>query len=114
LGQTRAGDAFILAILLVETGWLKAAHRLPMAAWYAVSATQWLLTAIFVVIYEVRRALHLDEVRDISFVLATGRPRPLAHGTFQHLLRNIPAEAAERFYQTTAEQEVQGELHPFI
>jgi len=40
------GGAFILAILLIETGWLKAAHLLPMAAGYAVSATQWLLTAI--------------------------------------------------------------------
>jgi len=75
-----------------------------MAAWYAMSAIQLLLTAIFAVIYGVRRALHLDEVRDIGFVLVTGRPRPLAHGTFQHLPRNIPAEAAERFYQTTAEQ----------
>ena len=108
MGRTRVGGAFILAILLVETGWLKAAHLLPMAAGYAVSATQWLLTAIFAVIYGVRRAFHLDEVRDIGFALVTGRPRPLTHGTFQHLLRHIPAEAAGRFYQTTAEQEVQG------
>jgi len=108
LGRTRVGGAFILALLLVETGWLKAAHLLPMAAGYAVSATQWLLTAIFAIIYGVRRAFHLDEVRDIGFALVTGRPRPLTHGTFQHLLRSIPAEAAERFYQTTAEQEVRG------
>ena len=108
LGQTRVGGAFILAILLVETGWLKTARLLPMAAGYAVSATQWLLTAIFSVIYDVRRAFHLDEVRDVGFALVTGRPRPLTHGTFQHLLRDIPAEAAGRFYQATAEQEVQG------
>jgi hypothetical protein len=56
----------------------------------------------------VRRAFHLDEVRDTGFALVTGRPRPLTHSTFQHLLRHIPAEAAGRFYQTTAGQEVQG------
>jgi len=68
------GGAFILAILLIETGWLKAAHLLPMAAGYAVSATQWLLTAIFAVFYGVRRAFHLDKVRDVGFALVTGRP----------------------------------------
>jgi len=107
LGQTRVGGAFILAILLVETGWLKFAHGLPMAPGYAVTATQWLLTTIFSVIYGIRRAFHLDDVRDIGFALVTGRPRPLSHGTFQHLLRAISAEAAERFYKATAEQEVQ-------
>ena len=107
LGQTRVGGAFILAILLLETGWLKCAHLLPMAPGYAVTATQWLLTAIFSVIYGVRRAFHLDDVRDIGFALVTGRPRPLSHSTFQHLLRAIPADAAERFYKATAEQEVQ-------
>ena len=107
LGQTRVGGAFILAILLLETGWLKLAHLLPMAPPYAVTATQWLLTAIFSVIYGVRRAFHLDDVRDIGFALVTGRPRPLSHGTFQHLRRAIPAEAADRFYKATAEQEVQ-------
>jgi len=106
LGRTRVGGAFILAILLVETGWLKLAHLLPMASGYAVSATQWLLTAIFSVIYGVRRAFHLDDVRDIGFALVTGRSRPLSHGTFQHLLRAIPAEEAEQFYQATAAQEV--------
>ena len=30
LGRTRVGGAFILVILLVETGWLKFAHLLPM------------------------------------------------------------------------------------
>ena len=108
LGRTRVGGAFILAILLVETGWLKLAHLLPMASGYAVSATQWLLTAIFSVIYGVRRAFHLDDVRDIGFALVTGRCRPLSHGTFQHLLRAIPAEEAEQFYQATAAQEVHG------
>jgi hypothetical protein len=107
LGQTRAGGAFILAILLLETGWLKFAHMLPMASGYAVMATQWLLTAIFSVIYGIRRAFHLDDVRDIGFALVTGRPRPLSHGTFQHLLWAIPEEAAEQFYKATAEQEVQ-------
>jgi len=107
LGQTRVGGAFILAVLLVETGWLKLAHLLPMAANYAVTATQWLLTAIFAVIYGVRRAFHLDDVRDIGFALLTGRPRPLTHGTFQHLLRAIPAEDAEKFYQASAHLETQ-------
>jgi hypothetical protein len=107
LGQTCVGGAFILAVLLVETGWLKLAHLLPMAAKYAVTSTQWLLTAIFAVIYGVRRAFHLDDVRDIGFALLTGRPRPLTHGTFQHLLRAIPAKDAEKFYQASAESEVQ-------
>lgn len=107
LGQTRVGGAFILAVLLVETGWLQLTHLLPMAAGYTVTATQWLLTAIFAVIYGIRRAFHLDDVRDIGFALLTGRPRPLTHGTFQHLLRGIPAEDAEKFYQASAQLEVQ-------
>jgi hypothetical protein len=108
LGRTRVGGAFILAVLLVETGWLKLTHLLPMAANYAVTATQWLLTAIFAVIYGIRRAFHLDGVRDIGFALLTGRTRPLTHGTFQHLLRAIPAEAAQKFYEASAQLEVQG------
>jgi hypothetical protein len=107
LGQTRVGGAFILAVLLVETGWLTLAHVLPMAPTYAVTAIQWLLTAIFSVIYGVRRAFHLDDVRDIGFALVTGRPRPLTHGTFQHLLRAIPAQAARQFYAASARLEVQ-------
>jgi len=107
LGQTRAGGAFILAILLVEAGWLKLAYLLPMASGYAVTAVQWLLTAIFAVIYEVRRAFHLDDVRDIGFALITGRPRPLSHTTFQHLLHHIPAEDAQRFYEASTQQEVE-------
>jgi hypothetical protein len=107
LGQTRVGGAFILAVLLVETGWLKLAHLLPEAANYAVSTIQWLLTAIFAVIFGIRRAFHLDDVNDIGFALLTGRPRPLTHGTFQHLLRAIPAQDAEEFYQASAQLEVQ-------
>jgi hypothetical protein len=107
LGRTCVGGAFILAILLVETGWLKLAYLLPVAANYAVTATQWLLTALFAVIYGIRRAFHLDDVRDIGFALLTGRPRPLTHGTFQHLQRAIPAEDAVKFYQASAQLEVQ-------
>jgi len=107
LGQTRVGGAFILVILLLETGWLQLAHLLPMAPKYAVTATQWLLTALFAVIFEVRRAFHLDDVRDIGFALITGRPRPLTHSTFQHWLWAIPAQAAQQFYQASAQQIVQ-------
>ena len=106
LGQTRVGGAFILAVLLVETGWLKVAHLLPQAAKYAVTSTQWLLTAIFAVIFGIRRAFHLDDVRDIGFALLTGRPRPLTHGTFQHLQRATPAQDAVKFYQASAQLEV--------
>jgi hypothetical protein len=107
LGQTRVGGAFILAVLLVETGWLELADLLPMTANYAVTASQWLLTAIFAVIFGVRRAFHLDDVRDIGFALVTGRPRPLTHGTFQHLLHTIPKEKAQAFYAASARLEVQ-------
>jgi len=107
LGRTRAGGAFILAILLVEAGWLKLAHLLPMVPRYAVTAVQWFLTAIFAVIYDVRRAFHLDDVRDVGFALITGRPRPLSHGTFQHLLHHFPAEDAQRFYAASTRHEVE-------
>jgi hypothetical protein len=107
LGRTQVGGAFILAVLLVETGWLKLARLLPIATGYAVTGTQWLLTAIFSVIYGIRRAFHLDDVRDIGFALLTGRPRPLTHGTFQHLQRAISVEEAEKFYQASVELEVQ-------
>lgn len=107
LGRTEAGGAFILAILLVERGWLKLAELLPMASGYAVTAVQWLLTALLAVIYGIGRAFHLDDVRDMGFALVTGRPRPLTHGTFQHLLQAIPAPAAKRFYAASAQQEVQ-------
>jgi len=107
LGRTRAGGAFILAVLLVEAGWLKLAHLLTMVPRYAVTAVQWLLTAIFAVIYDVRRAFHLDDVRDVGFALITGRPRPLSHGTFQHLLHHFPAEDAQHFYAASSRHEVE-------
>jgi len=107
LGRTRAGGAFILAVLLVEAGWLKLAHLLTMVPRYAVTAVQWLLTAIFAVIYDVRRAFHLDDVRDIGFALITGRPRPLSHGTFQHLLYHFSAGDAQRFYEASTRHEVE-------
>lgn len=107
LGRTQVGGAFALAILLVETGWLKLAQTLPIASGYAVTATQWLLTAIFSVIFGIQRAFHLDEVCDIGFALVTGRPRPLSHSTFQHLLRAIPEPEAQKFYQCSAKGEVQ-------
>ncbi len=107
LGRTRAGGAFILAVLLVEAGWLKLAHLLPVVSHYAVTAVQWLLTAIFAVIYDVQRAFHLDDVRDVGFALITGRPRPLSHGTFQHLLHHFPAEDAQHFYAASSRHEVE-------
>lgn len=106
LGRTQVGGAFVLVILLVETGWLKLAQLLPMAPGYAVTATQWLLTAIFSVIFGIQRAFHLDEVCDLGFALVTGRPRPLSHSTFQHILRAIPEQAAQTFYERSAKGEV--------
>ena len=107
LGRTQVGGAFILAVLLVEAGWLKLACLLPIASGYAVTATQWLLTAIFAVIFNVKRAFHLDDVRDVGFALVTGRARPLSHGTFQHLLHQIPDQDAQGFYQASSRQEVE-------
>ena len=107
LGRTRAGGAFILAVLLIEAGWLKLGHLLPMVSHYAVTAVQWLLTTIFAVIYDVRRAFHLDDVRDVGFALITGRPRPLSHGTFQHLLHHFSAEDAQHFYAASSRHEVE-------
>jgi hypothetical protein len=106
LGRTQVGGAFALAILVVETGWLKLAQTLPIASGYAVTATQWLLTAIFSVIFGIQRAFHLDEMCDIGFALVTGRPRALSHSTFQHIQRNIPASEAHKFYERSAKGEV--------
>ena len=106
LGRTQVGGAFIVAVLLVESGWLKLAKLLPMAPGYAVTATQWLLTALFAVIFGVKRAFHLDDLCDLGFALVTGRPQPLSHSTFQHLLRRIPASAARKFYERSAKGEV--------
>ena len=111
LGRTQVGGAFVLAILLVETGWLKLAKLLPMAPGYAVTATQWLLTAIFAVVFGIERAFHLDEVCDLGLALLTGRARPLSHSTFQHLSRAIPAQAAQTFYERSAKGEVK-QLEP--
>lgn len=107
LGRTRVGGAFILVILLLETGWLKLAGLLSMAPGYTVTARQWLLTAIFAVIFDVRRDFHLDDVRDVGFALVTGRPRPLSHSTFQHLQHHIPPDDAEHFYEASAQLEVE-------
>jgi len=106
LGRTQVGGAFILAVLLVEEGLLRFAYLLSMAPGYAVTSVQWLLTAIFSVICGVERAFHLDDVRDIGFALLTGRPRPLSHSTFQHLLHAIASWDAVRFYLATARQAV--------
>lgn len=76
----------------------QAAGFIPWRPGYAVMATQWLLTALFAVIYDVRRAFQPDDVRDIGFAPVTGRPRPLSHSTFQHLLGGIPAPSARQFY----------------
>jgi len=107
LGRTQVGGAFALALLLVETGWLKLADQLLIASGYAVTATQWLLTGIFSVIFGIQRAFHLDEVCDIGFALVTGRPHPLSHSTFQHILRAIPEPAAQKFYAHSAQREVE-------
>lgn len=106
LGRTRVGGAFILAVLLMEEGLLRFAHLLGMAPGYAVTSVQWLLTAIFSVIWGIERAFHLDDVRDIGFALLTGRPRPLSHSTFQHLQHAIASWNAIRFYLATARQAV--------
>jgi hypothetical protein len=106
VGRTQVGGAFTLAILLVETGWLKLAQGLPIASGYAVTATQGLLTAIFSVIFGIQRAFHLDEMCDLGFALVTGRPRPLSHSTFQHIQRAIPEHDAQKFYERSAKGEV--------
>jgi hypothetical protein len=107
LGRTQVGGAFVLAILLVETGWLKLAKWLPMTPGYAVTTTQWLLTAIFSVVFGIQRAFHLDDVCDLGFALVTGRARPLSHGTFQHVLRRFSAQAVQKFYARSAKREVE-------
>ncbi len=73
-----------------------------------MTATQWLLTAIFSVIFGIQRAFHLDEMCDIGFALVTGRPRPLSHSTFQHIQRaTLRAEPdAQKFYERSAQGKV--------
>lgn len=97
LGRTQVGGAFArsVAILLVETGWLKLAKLLPMAPGYAVTATQWLLTAIFSVVpstslracFGIQRAFHLDDVCDIGFAGDGTRAPAVA--------RHLPAHPAQ-------------------
>jgi hypothetical protein len=58
LGHTRWGGAFVLLAPLVQKAWLKAASCLTLAAGYAVTAEQLVLTAIFAVICGVRLAFH--------------------------------------------------------
>lgn len=106
LGHTRWGGAFVLLALLVQKAWLGAASCLTLAAGYAVTAEQLLLTAIFAVVCGIRRAFHLDGIRDVGFALLTARPRPLSHSTFQHLIHALPLGAVRRFYQATAQQQV--------
>lgn len=106
LGQTRWGGAFVLLAILVQKAWLRVASCLTLAAGYAVTAEQLLLTALFAVLCGIRRAWHLDGVRDVGFALLTARPRPLSHSTFQHLIHTLPLGAVRRFYQATAQQQV--------
>lgn len=107
VGITSVGGAFILLALLVQTSWLACAKILPIASNYAVTTTQWLLTALFSVIFGIRRAFHLDDCLDIGFALVTGRARPLSHSTFGHLLHSFDKKSIDEFYDTTAQEEVE-------
>jgi hypothetical protein len=106
LGQTRWGGAFVLLAILVQKAWLRVASGLRLAAGYAITAEQLLLTALFAVLCGIRRACHLDGVRDVGWALLTARPRPLSHSAFQHLIHTLPLGAVRRFYQATAQQQV--------
>lgn len=108
LGYTRWGGAFVLLAFLLQGALLTAASLLPMPAGFAVTAEQFLLTALFSVLCGIRRAFHLDTVSDVGFALLTGRARPLSHGTFQHILHALPLEAIARFYHSTARSIVAG------
>jgi len=107
LGHTRWGGAFVLLALLVQKAWLRFAPFLTIAAGYAVTPEQLLLTALFAVLCGIGRAFHLDDVRDVGFALLTGRPRPLSHSTFQHLIHALPLRSVRHFYQATAQQQVE-------
>ena len=106
LGHTRWGGAFVLLALLIREAWLEYAKLLTIAPGYAVTPEQLLLTAIFATICGISRAFHLDDVRDVGFALLTGRPRPLTHGTFQHLIHALSLRDAVRFYRATSQQQV--------
>jgi len=107
LGRSRLGGAFVLLAFLVRDAWLEAAEILSIASGYAVTPEQLLLTAIFAPICGISRAFHLDDVRDVGFSLLTGRPRPLTHGPFQHLIHNIPLRDVIRFYRATSQQQTE-------
>jgi hypothetical protein len=107
LGYTRWGGAFVLLALLIREAWLEAAHYLTIASDYAVTPEQLLLTAIFAVICGIRRAFHLDDVRDVGFSLLTGRPRPLTHGPFLHLIHHLSLRDGIRFYRASSHQQVE-------
>ncbi len=107
LGHTQAGGACLLATLLAQTEWLEHTQLLSLDEKYAVTASQWVLTAIFAVIFGLRRTSHLDDVCDVGFALLTGRPRPLSRSTFQYLSRTISAVSAKQFYLATAKDDVE-------
>lgn len=107
LGHTRWGGAFVLLALLVRGAWLESAHLLTIASDYAVTPEQLLLTAIFAPICGISRAFHLDDVRDVGFALLTGRPRPLTHGPFQHLIHALSLRDVIRFYRATSQQQTE-------
>jgi hypothetical protein len=107
LGRTQAGGACLLASLLAQMEWLEHTQLLSLDEKYAVTAKQWLLTAIFAVIFGIRRSSHLDDVCDVGFALLTGRARPLSRSTFQYLTRTISATSAKKFYLATAKDNVE-------
>jgi hypothetical protein len=107
LGTTRWGGVFLLVPLLLRASLWQYVDRLQMPARYAVTAAQWLLTAVFGCLCGVARPFHLDDVVDVGFCLLTGRPRPLSRATFQDVLKGIPAARMVAFYQATARAEVQ-------
>jgi hypothetical protein len=106
LGYTRWGGAFVLLGLLIREAWLEYANLLIIAPGYAVTPEQLLLTAIFATICGISRAFHLDDVRDVGFALLTGRPHPLTHGTFQHLIHTLSLRDVVQFYRATSGQQV--------
>lgn len=107
LGNTRWGGAFILLAFLIREAWLESAKYVTIASDYAVTPEQLLLTAIFAPICGINRAFHLDDVRDVGFSLLIGRPRPLTHGTFQHLIHALSLRGVFRFYRSGSQQQVE-------
>jgi len=107
LGTTRWGGAFLLVPLLLTASLWSSVDRLQMPARYAVTAAQWLLTAVFGCLCGVARPFHLDDVVDVGFCLLTGRPRSLSRATFQDVLKGLPAASLVAFYHATARAEAQ-------